>query len=108
MLAPVKAEPAHVLLNGLDILHRLLARVGVVETQMAGSAVFLCNTEVQADGLGMAYVQEAVRLRRKAGDDAGVLAGGKVFGNNLPDEIKGLVGGGDAICSHYSSWKLFS
>jgi hypothetical protein len=66
VLAPVEAEPAHVGLDGVDILLLLLGRVGVVEAQMAAPAELLGNAEVQADRLGMADVEIAVRLRWKA------------------------------------------
>ena len=100
MCAPVKAKPAHIPLDGLNIFHRFLAGVGVVETQMTLALVLLGNAKVQADGLGVADVQEAVRLRRETGDNAGVLARGKVIGNNLPDEIKGLVGRSGDVSGH--------
>ena len=69
MLAPVEAEPAHVALDGVDIFLLFLGRIGVVETQMAATAEFLRDAEIQADRLGVADMQIAVRLGRKAGDD---------------------------------------
>ena len=68
LLAPVEAEPAHVALDRNDELVLLLGRVGVVEAQVAAAAEFLRDAEVQADRLGMADVQIAVRLRREARD----------------------------------------
>ena len=65
-LAPVESEPAHVLLNRVHVLDVFLRRVGVVEAQVAEPAEFLGDAEVQADRLGVADVQIAVRLRRKA------------------------------------------
>ena len=44
-----------------------LLRIGIVEAQMAHAAVVARKAEVQADGLRVADVQIAVRLRRKAG-----------------------------------------
>ena len=38
VLAPVEAEPAHVGLDGVDVLLLLLDRVGVVEAQVAAAA----------------------------------------------------------------------
>ena len=75
VLAPVEAEPAHVALDGVDIFLLFLGRVGVVETQMAAAAEFLRDAEIQADRLGVADMQIAVRLRRKAGDDLLCAAG---------------------------------
>ena len=74
MLAPVEAEPAHVALDGVDVFLLLLHRIGVVEAQVAAAAEFLRHAEIQADRLGVADMQIAVRLRRKARDDAGVRA----------------------------------
>ena len=105
MFAPVKTEPMHITLDGLDIFHRFLAGIGVVEAEMTDPVVLLGNAEVQADGLGMANMQEAVRLRREAGDDFRVLAGGKVIGNNLPDEIKGLVWEIRGFSGHIVNWR---
>ena len=70
MLAPVEAEPAHVALDGVDVLLLLLGRIGVVEAQVAAAAELLRDAEVEADRLGVADVQIAVGLGRKARDDA--------------------------------------
>ena len=69
VLAPVEAEPAHVLLDGVDVLLLLLGRVRVVEAEVAAAAELLGDAEVQADRLRVAEVQVAVRLRREARDD---------------------------------------
>jgi hypothetical protein len=87
MLAPIEAEPAHVTLDGIDIFLRLLGRVGVVVAQVAVAAELLSHAEIEADRLGMADMEIAVRLRRKAGDHAFVPAGGQVRANNVADEI---------------------
>ena len=72
MVAPIEAQPAHVALDGVDVLLLLLRRVGVVEAQVAAAAELLGDAEIEADRLGVADVEVAVRLRRKAGDDARV------------------------------------
>src|SRR5262249_58053429 len=51
VVAPVEAEPADVLLDGLDVFDVFLERVGVVEAQVADAAEFLGDAEVQADTL---------------------------------------------------------
>ena len=53
-----------------------LARVGVVEAQVAQAAELLGDAEVQADRLGVADVQIAVRLGREAGVHAAVVLAG--------------------------------
>ena len=87
-LAPVEPHPAHVFLDGGHVFHGLLGRVGVVEAQVGDAAEGGRQAEVEADGLGVADVQVAVRLRREArGHAAAVLAGGHVGFDDLPDEI---------------------
>ena len=63
---PIEAEPADVLHDRLDVLGLFLARIGVVEPQVALPAELGRQAEVEADGLGVADVQVAVRLGRKA------------------------------------------
>ena len=87
MLAPVEAEPAHVALDGVDIFLLFLGRIGVVETQMAAAAEFLGNAEIQADRLGVADVQIAVRLGRKAGDHRLDASGIEVGLHDVADEV---------------------
>ena len=87
VLAPIEAEPAHVALDGVDIFLRLLGRVGVVVAQVAVAAELLRHAEIEADRLGMADMEIAVRLRRKAGDHAFVPARGQVRANDVADEI---------------------
>ena len=87
VLAPVEAEPAHVGLDGVDVLLLLLGRVGVVEAQVAAPAELLGDAEVQADRLGMADVQIAVRLRRKARDHRLVPARIEVGLHDVANEV---------------------
>ena len=87
VLAPVEAEPADALLDRFDVLHLFLGRIGVVEAEVAAAAEIAGQAEVEADGLGMADVQIAVRLRRKAGDDGLVLAALQVLVDDGADEV---------------------
>ena len=95
---PVEAEPADVLLDRAHELHVLRLRVRVVHAEVAEPAELVRDAEVQADRLGMADVQVAVRLRRKAGvDPPAAPAGGLVGGDDLPDEVEsGVFGLGHA------------
>ena len=68
-IAPVEAQPVDVLLDGLYELLVLLGGVGVVHPQVAQAVVFLRRAEVDGQGLAVADVQIAVRLRRKTGVD---------------------------------------
>ena len=69
---PVQSKPSHCTsaLIDVDVLDVFLGRVGVVEAQVAAAAELARDAEVQADRLGVADVQVAVRLRRKARRDA--------------------------------------
>ena len=87
VLAPVEPEPAHVRLDGVDVLLLFLRGVRVVEAQVAAAAELARNAEVEADRLRVADVQVAVRLGREAGDDRGVPAVPEVGGDDLADEV---------------------
>ena len=87
LAVPLETQPAHVLLDRQRVFLAFLFRVGVVETQVAFSLVILRQSEVQADGFGMADMQIAVRLRRKARDDAAVLAACQIGIDDIADEI---------------------
>src|SRR5690606_20722519 len=111
VLAPVVAEPVHVLDDGVDVLLLLLDRVGVVEPQVAAAAEFLGDAEVDADRLGMADVQVAVRLRREPGDDGPGTAGLDVGAHDVANEVPracgsvriGLVGRHRSPCRPFMS-----
>ena len=63
---PGKAQPFDVVLYVFDEHRVLLGGVGVVKAQVALAAVFFRDAEVDAQGLGVADVQKAVRLGREA------------------------------------------
>ncbi len=85
-----EAEPAHVVLDRLDVLDVLLGRVGVVVAEVAGALVVAGQPEVEADRLGVADVQVAVGLGREAGRDPGVPAGGQVGVDDVAEEVGAL------------------
>src|SRR5690606_39999053 len=66
-VTPVEAQPADVLLDGLDELFLFGGRVGVVEAEVAQAPVGFGGAEVDPDGLGVTDVQVAVGLGREAG-----------------------------------------
>ena len=87
-IVPVKPEPPHVVLDRIDVLDVFLDGIGVVEAEVAVAAEFAGDAEVEADRLGVPDVQVAVRLGRKARDDAAaVLSGGDVGGDDLANEV---------------------
>src|SRR5262245_9666697 len=87
VLAPIEAEPAHVTFDRVDVFLLLLGGVGVVEAQVAAAAELFGDAEVEADRLGMADVQVAVGLGRKAGDNRLLPAGLEVGLDNIANEI---------------------
>ena len=93
VLAPVAAQPADVGLDRLDVLGLLGGRVGVVEAEVGAAAVAGRQAEVEQDRLGVADVEEAVRLGREAGDHpAAVPARGQVGVDDVGEEV-GRAGG---------------
>src|SRR5690606_8656560 len=64
-----------------------LCRIRVVEAQVAQAVELGGDAEVQADRLGVADVQVAVGLGRKAGADGRMLPAGQVLADDLADEI---------------------
>ena len=48
-VAPAEAQPADVLLDGVDVLRILLRRIRVIKAQVAEAVVVLCQAEIQAD-----------------------------------------------------------
>ena len=87
MLAPVIAEPAHIGADRLDILDLLLDRIGVVEAQVAAPAELRRHAEIEADRLGVADVEIAVGLGRKARDDGGDAPRLEIASHDVADEV---------------------
>ena len=82
---PLETEPADVLLDVLRVFVRLLRRVRVVKPQVAFAAEKFGHAKVNADGLRVADVNVAIRLRREARNDlAAGLAVGYVLFDPLP------------------------
>ena len=86
---PVEAQPAHVLLDGIDVLLLFLFGIGVVEAQVGFAAELVREAEVEADSLGVADVEVAVGLGRKArlDDRVAVLFGAHIFGDLVAEEV---------------------
>ena len=85
---PFKAEPLHVFADGIDIFHIFLGRVRVVEAEVRKATELLGGTEVQADGLGMANVNVAVRFGRETRQHVIALAGLEVVNDNVLNKIR--------------------
>ena len=65
-LGPVKAQPLDGINDAVDVLYLFFFRVGVVKAQVAHAAVVACQAKVQANAFGVAHMQVAVWLGRKA------------------------------------------
>src|SRR6185503_13783931 len=63
---PLESEPANIIHDGFDVFSLFLRRIGVVESQIALAAKLCGQSEVEADGFGVTYVQIAVWLGRKS------------------------------------------
>ena len=103
MLAPIEPEPAHVLLDRVDVLLLFLDGVRVVEAQVTPAAELLRDAEIEADRLGMTDVKVAVRLGREAGDDRLMSTLANVRRHDLADEIASLRRGwglDGCVCVH--------
>src|SRR3974390_899524 len=96
---PVETKPAHIALDCVNIFLLFLGRVGIVEAQMAATAEFLGDTEVEANRLGMADVKIAVRLGREAGHHFFHPPGIEISLNDIANEIaSGLACGCFTAC----------
>ena len=83
-VCPLESQPLDIVLNTLDIFRIFLDGVCVVETEVTDAAVFLGQTEVDGDGLGVAYMQVTVGLGWEACLQAtAVLPCFQVFSHNL-------------------------
>ena len=85
--SPTVAEPAHVVLNRIDILLLFLGWVGVVEPQVTTPGKLLRDAEIQGNGFGMADVQVAVRLRREASHNLVMFVGVEIGLHDIANEI---------------------
>ena len=98
VVAPVEAQPADVALDGVDIFLLLLGGIGVVEAEGAAAAELLGHAEIEADRLGMADMEVAVRLRGKPGDDAAMATLLEVGLDDVADEIPAGLADRRVVC----------
>lgn len=99
LLGPLESEPLDVALDRIDVLHVLLDGVRVVEAQVASSAVFLRQAEVDADALGVPDMQVAVRFGRETGLYAFLAPGDRLF-DDLFEEVQRLLAGFVGFACH--------
>ena len=88
MLPPIKPKPRDTVTNRVDILLRLLFRIGIVKAQMTDTSIIMRYAEIKTDTLGMANVQIAIRLGRKSRFHTPVpFAGTVILINNIANKI---------------------
>ena len=61
-VGPLETEPFDIILNALDIFRILFDWVGVVKTEVTDTVIFLGQSEVDGNGLGMSDVQLPIGL----------------------------------------------
>ena len=93
-IVPREAQPADVFLDRVDVLDIFLGGVRVVVAQIAQAAKLLRDAKVDDQRLGVADVQIAVRLRRKARVHGGEASRLQIFLDGFTDEV----GGCDRCC----------
>ena len=90
-VSPLESQPLDVIFDALDILCIFLDGVGIVETEVTDTTVFLGQTEVDGNGLGMSDVQVAIGLWWEAGlHSAAVLTFCQVIDDFLLNEANAL------------------
>ncbi len=75
-------------LDGVHVLDILLGGIGVVHAEITDAVKFMSDAKVEANALGMADVQVAVGLRRKARMDLRIFLLGDVGSDDVADEIR--------------------
>ena len=85
--SPLVSQPADVLLNRVDKLLTFFLRVGVVKTEMALPTKLLSKAKIYGDRLRVTYMQKAIRLWRKPGDQRTYTRGLQISLNLCAQEV---------------------
>ena len=88
LLLPLEAQPFDVFLDGIYIFRILFGGIGIVVTKVGFAAIFLCETEVEANALGMPQVQVSVGFRRETGHDRIHFSLGQIPFDNLFQKVQ--------------------
>ena len=65
-ISPLESEPLDVFLDGFHVFHIFFGGVGIVKAEVAYTAIAGCDSEIQADGLGVSDVEVSVWLGRES------------------------------------------
>ena len=87
VIGPAINQPPDIRDDRIHILDFFFRGIGVVHPQITNAAELAGDTEVEADGFGVADVQIAVWLRWKARDRCLMLTGSEVGLDDVADEI---------------------
>ena len=93
-VAPVKAEPVDVVLNGVDIFGVLFGGVRIIHAQIADTAEVLGCRKIDCQRLAVADVKIAVRLGRETGMDLHAVAAVaflQIFFYEFFNKVSGLI-----------------
>ena len=86
-ICPLETKPLNIVLDALDIFCIFLDRVGVVEAQVALTAIFLGQSEVDGDSFSVSDMQVSVWLWWETGlHSATVLTFGQIIDDFLLNE----------------------
>ena len=88
----IRAQPCHILTDGLYEFRILLGGIGIIIAQVELAAVFLGQSVVEQYALGMAYMQIAIGFGRESGMYRGVNAFRQVLINLLLDKVPAFSG----------------
>ena len=92
-MLPLKAQPADVCHDGVNVLGLFFFRVSIVKAQVGAAAELVGQTKIEADRLGMSNVQVPIGLGRKARPHTStVLVALQVFDDDVADKIRGSNG----------------
>jgi hypothetical protein len=88
---PVESQPTDIVLYRLDEFGALLAWIGVVESQIVDAPVILSDPEIDAESLGVPYVEVPTGFRRESRmNPPTVPAGTDIILHDLSYEVLGF------------------
>ena len=74
LIGPLKAQPFYVGFYAVNIFNFLFGGVGIIKTQVGLAAILNAKAKIEADAFGMANMQVAIGLGRKACEDGFVFS----------------------------------
>ncbi len=87
MFAPIKPEPADIILNRFYILILFFGGIRIIKTEMTPAIKIFCQSKIEAETFCMSNMEIAVWFRRETGDNLIPSATFKIFGDDGTDKI---------------------